>query len=207
VPTPDEIKALLIGKSPEELQGMIDSSRKQLKTIAKKEEAKNREEIEAELDPLEESLKTAEAGYIKVKEAFEAQLKKIRDQRDTHLEKAKERVVAARNSLNNKRKNLGLKATRKTSAGPQMQWFLEIKHVGKNAKAIVGIKNKPDSNIEIEITSEGKVNANELRDNLFKKNGIEDIGEGKMRGLQTRIKLAYLGSLEEPHMKETIKNM
>lgn len=203
MPIDERIQELLANASPEDLQRIIEESRDSLKKITKKEGQEQSEEIRKQLQPLEEKSAKAEEGYTKVKAAYDQQIKKLKIERKKAVEEADERRKAARAELNAKRAELGLKSTRKPSLGTLVSWYVKPNIVeGQKDTVIIGVQDQPETNVELEISDEGKVDAKELRTKLFEEKNIDDPGGGKQRGLVTRIKLAYIHELTILEEKE-----
>ena len=193
----------LAGKSQKELELLIEASRKQLKTINRKDDENSSEEIRKKLKPYEEAFEKAELGYSKVKTAYDNQINELKKRRKEALEQAEIRRKATKNELNSIRQELGLKITRRSSLGPSMSW--EVKIDLKRSVAVVQVSEDNTTRSEISVTDVGRVSAKELKDNLFNVHNIQDEGGGKARGLMTRIKLAYLNAIEDKETKEKLR--
>lgn len=194
----------LASKSPEELMAIIEATRKQLRTITKKEDSEASEEIKAQLKPFEDSLDKAEKGYASVKAAWTAKLEELKKNKKKAMEEADKRRKAARNELNKKRQELGLKATRRASVGPTMSWDVDINTSISPVVAIIAVSGQPDTETNIQVSEEGKVKAEVLRKEFFEKFEIVDETGGRLRGLMTRIKLAYLNAIDKNEAKEQL---
>lgn len=203
----ETLAELLVNASPEELQRIIEESRDQLRKITKKEGQEHSEEVRRDLKPLEDQLQKAEDGYAKVKKAYDDQISKLKDQRKKAVAEADERRKAARSTLNVMRMDLGLKSTRKPSLGQLVSWYVRpnISKTKEQNSVTVGVQSRPESNIEIPITDEGKVDSKELKTKLFEEKEINDPGGGKLRGLVTRIKLAFIAELDAKEKEENLK--
>lgn len=194
--TKDQIEEMLSGKSPDEIMRMIQEAQSKLRTELQKEERAESKEIRAELEPLEKELEKLENSYLKLKAAYNEKINELRIKRDEALEIAAEKVEKVRESLNKKRIDLGLKTTRKSSLGKLLSWHLEIDP--NNIQIVeIGLKNKPETYTKFEVSEEGKVKTEIVKEKLFIKHEIEDKTGGKLRGLLIRVKLAYISALDK----------
>lgn len=185
--------------SGEEIQALLAAAN-QIKKDRKSGSDKEKEEkAKAELQPFEDRLGDAESKYKEFDEGLKEKEKNFKETLKKEREKALAKVQEIRDQRDAKRKELGLKVSRKKATGPQMSWNVDYELADKNApKARVSDANNAEHSVVIEIEAgTGKVSTKAIKKDLFEKFNIPDPTGGRWRGLVNRVKNGYLAAISE----------
>ena len=185
--------------SGEEIQALIQKANTIKKERKSGSDKEKEEKAKAELQPFEDALADAETQFKEYDEKLKEQEKALKDQLKQKRETALAKVQEVRDQRDAKRKELGLKVSRKKATGPQMSWNVEYDLSDKSApKAKVSDANNAEHSVVIDIEpNTGKVSTKVIKEELFKKYNISDPTGGRWRGLVNRVKNGYLAEITE----------
>lgn len=185
---------LLKDLSIEDLKKLMEKTRKRIKQQSKPSAEISPEKL-AEIKPFEENYEKVQSDYNDFKKQMGEKLKRVRQQYKDNLAEAKRTLEEARDALNEKRKELGLRSSRASSAGPQMSWHIDVDT--QNNTAEIGIKDKPETFVVIPISEDGRASIEDVREKLIKAQEIVDEGGGRARGVLNRIYAQYGSKIQQ----------